>query len=275
MPGTLYVVATPIGNLADASPRALEILAGADLIACEDTRTSRTLLAAHGIAARTIALHAHNERTATARLIAALREGRNVALVSDAGTPAVSDPGALVVAAAHREGIRVVPVPGPSAAIAAYSAAGFTGGRFLFAGFLPARSAKALDQLDVPCPVILYEAPHRIAATVRALLERFGPAREIVIAREMTKKFEEVARMRLGDAPAWLEAGPHRQQGEFVLVLGPGEPKAAAPAPDPERVLDVLLEALPASEAARLAARITGAPKNALYRAALARKRKT
>ncbi|MEW5863565.1 MAG: 16S rRNA (cytidine(1402)-2'-O)-methyltransferase [Pseudomonadota bacterium] len=274
MPGTLYVVATPIGNLADASPRALEVLAGADLVACEDTRTSRTLFAAHGIAARTVALHAHNERAATARLIAALREGKNVALVSDAGTPAVSDPGALVVAAAHREGIRVVPVPGPSAAIAAYSAAGFAGGRFLFAGFLPAPPGKALDALDLPWPVILYEAPHRIAATVRALLERFGPEREIVIAREMTKKFEEVARMRLGDAPAWLEAEPHRRQGEFVLVLGPGEAKAAASAPDPERVLDLLLEALPASEAARLAARITGAPKNALYRAALARARK-
>jgi 16S rRNA (cytidine1402-2'-O)-methyltransferase len=274
VPGTLYVVATPIGNLADASPRALEVLAGADLVACEDTRTSRTLFAAHGIAARTVALHAHNERAATARLIAALREGKNVALVSDAGTPAVSDPGALVVAAAHREGIRVVPVPGPSAAIAAYSAAGFAGGRFLFAGFLPTPPGKALDALDVPWPVILYEAPHRIAATLRALLERFGPEREIVIAREMTKKFEEVARMRLGDAPAWLEAEPHRRQGEFVLVLGPGEAKAAASAPDPERVLDLLLEALPASEAARLAARITGAPKNALYRAALARARK-
>lgn len=271
MPGTLYVVATPIGNLADASPRALEILAGADLVACEDTRTSRTLLAAHGIAARTVALHAHNERAATARLVAALREGKDVALVSDAGTPAVSDPGALLVAAAHREGIRVVPVPGPNAAIAAYSASGFAGGRFLFAGFLPAPPGKALDSLDVPCPVILYEAPQRIAATVRALIERFGPEREIVIARELTKKFEEVARMKLADAPGWLEADPHRRQGEFVLVLGPGEAKAAAGAPDPERVLDLLLDALPASEAARLAARITGAPKNRLYRAALAR----
>jgi 16S rRNA (cytidine1402-2'-O)-methyltransferase len=275
VPGTLYIVATPIGNLADASPRALEALAAADLVACEDTRTSRTLLAAHGIAARAVALHAHNERAASARLIAALREGKSVALVSDAGTPAVSDPGALVVAAAHREGIRVVPVPGPSAAIAAYSAAGFAGGRFLFAGFLPAPPGKALDTLDVPYPVILYEAPHRVAATVRALLGRFGPAREIVIARELTKKFEEVARMKLADAPAWLQAEPHRRQGEFVLVLGPGEAKAAAGAPDAERVLDLLLEALPASEAARLAARITGAPKNALYRAALARARKT
>lgn len=274
MPGTLYVVATPIGNLADASRRALEVLAAADLVACEDTRTTRKLLAAHGIAARTVALHAHNERAATGRLIAALREGKNVALVSDAGTPAVSDPGALLVAAAHREGIRVVPVPGPSAAIAAYSAAGFGGATFLFAGFLASPPEKALDALDVPYPVILYEAPHRIAATVRALLERFGPEREIVIARELTKKFEEVARMPLGDAPGWLAADPHRSQGEFVLVLGPGDAKAAAPAPQPERVLELLLEALPASEAARLAARITGAPRNALYRAALARARK-
>lgn len=274
MPGTLFVVATPIGNLADASPRALEALRGADLVACEDTRTTRVLLAAHGIAAKTTALHAHNERAAGEKLLQALREGRSVALVSDAGTPAVSDPGALLVAAAHREGIRVVPVPGPTAAIAAWSASGFDAGRFLFVGFLPAKPqnlARALAALDDALPIVLYEAPHRVAATVAALLERFGPSRELVIARELTKKFEEIARMPLRDAPAWLQAGPHRQQGEFVLVLGPGEARAAARAPDPGEVLGLLLEALPASDAARLAARITGAPRNALYREALER----
>ncbi len=155
MPGTLYVVATPIGNLADASPRSIDVLRAADLVACEDTRTSRTLLARHGIAARTVALHAHNERAATEKLLRALREGSQVALVSDAGTPGVSDPGALLVAAAHREGLRVVPVPGPNAAVTAYSAAGFAGDRFLFAGFLPAKPAKALDGLEGPWPVIL------------------------------------------------------------------------------------------------------------------------
>jgi 16S rRNA (cytidine1402-2'-O)-methyltransferase len=272
MSGILYVVATPIGNLADASPRALEALRAADLVACEDTRTSRTLLARHGIAARTVALHQHNERTASAKLAAALREGKNVALVTDAGTPGVSDPGASLVEAAHREGLRVVPVPGPSAALAALSAAGFAADKFLFAGFLPsARAArrKALGALDLPYPVVFYEAPHRVREALEDLLERFGAAREVVIARELTKKFEEVARLPLGEAAAWLDAQPHREQGEFVLVLAPGTETRPAAAMDPARVLGLLLEALPASEAARLAARITGAPRNALYKMAL------
>jgi 16S rRNA (cytidine1402-2'-O)-methyltransferase len=271
--GILFVVATPIGNLADAGPRALETLCRADVVACEDTRTTRTLLARHGIERETLALHAHNERAAGAKLLAELRAGRNVALVSDAGTPAVSDPGALLVAAAHGAGLRVVPVPGANAAIAAYSAAGFVAERFLFAGFLPPRPAarrKALEALDLPWPIIFYEAPHRVRECVADLLARFGGEREIVLARELTKKFEEVARMPLAQAPAWLAAGAHRQQGEFVLVLGPGA--AAAPAlAEAERVLAVLLESLPPGEAARLAARISGAPRNALYRKALER----
>lgn len=267
--GTLYVVATPIGNLADSSPRSIEALRAAELVACEDTRTSRTLLAHHGIAARTVALHAHNEREAGEKLLRALREGRSVALVSDAGTPAVSDPGALLVAAAHREGIRVVPLPGPNAAVAAYSASGFAAERFLFAGFLPAKAGKALDALDGPWAAILYEAPHRVLATVGALLERFGPEREIAIAREISKKFEEIARMKLADAPAWLAAGPHRQQGEFVLVLGPGEERRTPM--DAERVLGLLLESLPAAEAAKLAAKLTGVPRKDLYALAVKR----
>ena len=272
-PGTLYVVATPIGNLADAAPRALETLRRADVVVCEDTRTTRTLLARHGIERPTLALHAHNERAATAKLLAELQAGRSVALVSDAGTPGVSDPGALLVEAAHRAGMRVVPVPGPSAAVAAYSAAGFVADRFLFVGFLPAKASarrQALAALDVPWPLILYEAPHRVRVCVQDLLERFGGEREIVIARELTKKFEETARLPLAAAPAWLEADAHRQQGEFVLVLAPGAPAR----PDEgaaQRVLDALLEALPASEAAKLAARITGVPRNALYKRALER----
>lgn len=271
--GTLFVVATPIGNLADASPRALEVLRAADLLACEDTRTTRTLLARHGIERTTTALHAHNERAATEKLLGELRGGRSVALVTDAGTPGVSDPGALLVEAAHRAGVRVVPVPGPSAAIAALSAAGFAADRFLFVGFLPPKPAarrKALAGLDAACPVILYEAPHRVRETAADLLERYGGAREVVIARELTKKFEELARLPLAEAPAWLEAHGHRQQGEFVLVLGPA-PCAAPGADEGARVLDALLEVLPPSEAARLAARITGAPRNALYRRALKR----
>ena len=272
-PGTLFVVATPIGNLADASPRALQALRAADLVACEDTRTTRTLLARHGIEARTLALHEHNERTAAGRLIEALRQGHNVALVSDAGTPGLSDPGALLVEQAHGAGIRVSPLPGPSAAAEAFSASGFPADRFLFAGFLPAAPAarrKALEELDLPFPVILYEAPHRIAEALQDLLDRFGGARQIVIARELTKKFEEVVRLPLAEAPAWLSAQPHRTQGEFVLVLSPGEPRTAA-AKDAERTLEVLLEELSPSDAARLAARITGAPKRELYRKAMER----
>ena len=273
MTGTLYVVATPIGNLADASPRAIDTLRAADLIACEDTRTSRTLLARHGINARTVALHEHNERTAAPKLIDALRQGKNVALISDAGTPALADPGAWLVAQAHRAGIPVRPIPGPSAAPAALSAAGFAASRFLFAGFLPPSAAarrKALEALDLPLPVVLYEAPHRVRETLADLVARFGSEREIAIARELTKKFEEVARLPLGAALDWLDERPEREQGEFALVLAPGEERPAT-AMDAERVLAVLLEALPPSEAAKLAARITGVPKSALYRKAIER----
>jgi 16S rRNA (cytidine1402-2'-O)-methyltransferase len=272
-PGTLYVVATPIGNLADAGARALEVLRQADVVACEDTRTTRTLLARHGIERPTLALHAHNERAASEKLLGELRAGRSVALVTDAGTPGVSDPGALLVEAAHRAGVRVVPVPGPNAAIAAWSAAGFTADRFLFVGFLPAKAAarrKALEALALPWPMIFYEAPHRVLECVQDLEARYGGERELFIARELTKKFEETVRLPLARAQDWLQAGAHRQQGEFVLVLGPGASAAPAVA-EAERVLGVLLEALPASEAARLAARITGAPRNALYRKALLR----
>ncbi|HEU4353568.1 MAG TPA: 16S rRNA (cytidine(1402)-2'-O)-methyltransferase [Burkholderiales bacterium] len=267
------MVATPIGNLADASPRSLETLRSVDLVACEDTRTTRTLLARHGISARTVALHAHNERRAAAGLIAALREGKGVALVSDAGTPGVSDPGAWLVAEAHRAGIRVSPVPGPNAAAAALSASGFTAPRFVFAGFLPASAParrKALEALEAPCPVVIYEAPHRVAETLQDLKEKFGNAREIVIARELTKKFEELARLPLGEAPRWLAERPQRGQGEFVLVLAPGAEQERH-ALDADKVLEVLLDAVTPSEAARLASRITGAPKNVLYRKTLRR----
>jgi 16S rRNA (cytidine1402-2'-O)-methyltransferase len=270
-PAVLYVVATPIGNLADASARSIEVLQNVDLIACEDTRTTRTLLARHGIAARTVALHAHNERRAAAGLVAALSAGRSVALVSDAGTPGVSDPGAWLVAEAHRAGIRVSPVPGPSAAAAALSASGFAAPRFLFAGFLPAGATarrKVIEALEVPYPVVIYEAPHRVAETLRDLQEKFGDAREIVVGRELTKKFEELVRLPLGEAPQWLAAGAQRAQGEFVLVLAPGAEQERR-ALDPDQVLEVLLDAVAPSEAARLAARITGASRNALYRKAI------
>ena len=271
--GTLYVVATPIGNLADASPRSIEVLRRVAVIACEDTRTSQALLARFDISTPTTPLHAHNERRAGAKLLQVLQAGKDVALVSDAGTPGISDPGGFLVENAHRAGIRVVPVPGPSAASAAVSASGFAGGGYLFAGFLPATGAarrKALAALKTGLPVVFYEAPHRVLDTVKDLAERFGTEREIVIARELTKKFEEVARIRLGEASAWLSSGPHRQQGEFVLVLASAEERVD-PLAEGERVLALLLESLPASDAAKLAARITGAPRNALYRLALER----
>ena len=278
MTGTLWVVATPIGNLADASERALEALRQVDVIACEDTRVTRTLLARFGIDTPTTALHEHNEREASAELVRRLRAGETVALVSDAGTPGVSDPGAFLVGQAHASGVRVSPVPGPSAAAAAISVAGFPSAQFHFAGFLPASPAgrrKALETLDLPVPLVLYEAPHRIARAVADLLERFGPEREVVIGRELSKKFEEVARLRLGDAEAWLDGAPHRKQGEFVLVVAPGsERPARAAAPDGEQVLGILLESLTPSEAAWVAARISGEPKNVLYQKALASRKK-
>ena len=274
--GTLYVVATPIGNLADASPRVLETLRAVDLVACEDTRKTRTLLARHGIGTRMVAVHDHNEREAAGGLIAALREGKSVALVTDAGTPGVADPGALLVADAHRAGLRVSPVPGPSAAAAAFSAAGFAAPGFRFCGFLPASGTarrKAIESLDGPLPAILFEAPHRIARTLGDLAEALGAEREIALARELSKKFEEVARLTLGEAQDWL-AAPHRQQGEFVIVVSAGEAKDAQ-ALDPDRVLEVLLESLAPSEAAKIAARLTGLPKNELYRRALARSKES
>jgi 16S rRNA (cytidine1402-2'-O)-methyltransferase len=271
-PGNLLVVATPIGNLDDSSPRSIEALRSADLIACEDTRKTRTLLARHGIEAPTVPLHEHNEKAEARKLIKMMLQGKTIALVTDAGTPGLSDPGALLVEAAHRAGVRVSPLPGPSAAAAALSASGFSAERFFFAGFLPASPAarrKALAGLDMPWPVVLYEAPHRIVETVGDLIEAFGPGRDVAVAREISKKFEEVARMPLGEAPAWLEV-PHRQQGEFVLVLAPGEPRPPAEV-DADRVLGVLLESLSPSDAAKAAARITGLPRRELYRKALDR----
>jgi len=270
--GALYVIATPIGNLGDASPRVIESLGSVDVVACEDTRYSRPLLAHFGISARTVALHQHNERPAAEGLIKRIQDGSSVALISDAGTPGVSDPGAILVELAHKEKIRVVPVPGPSAAIAAFSASGFSGGRFMFAGFLPSAAAARraeIAKLDGPYPLILYEAPHRILKTVTDLAAHFGATREIVIARELSKMFEEIARMPLGEACAWVEGGPHRQQGEFVIVLGPGSPVSAREDTRGQEILDILLEVVAPSEAARIAARITGAPRNQLYRDAL------
>jgi len=272
--GTLYVVATPIGNLEDITLRALKVLAAADVIAAEDTRTSASLLARHGIGTRPVALHEHNEARRAQQVVEWLREGRSVALVSDAGTPGLSDPGAIVVARAMAAGLRVVPIPGPNAAVAAYSASGFPGGRFMFYGFLPARAAArraAIAELaHLPCALIFYEAPHRILECVDDLAAALPGARTIVIARELTKVFESIASMPLGEAPAWLRADANRQRGEFALIVSEAPEGGSAARPEWVPVLEGLLAELPVAQAVRLTCASTGARRKAVYERALA-----
>jgi 16S rRNA (cytidine1402-2'-O)-methyltransferase len=271
--GQLYVVATPIGNLEDITLRALAVLAGAGLVAAEDTRTAGVLLDRHGIRARLVPLHEHNERRAAEVVLAALREGSDVALVSDAGTPAVSDPGAHLVARARAEGFRVTPVPGPNAAVAALSAAGMPGTGFLFHGFLPAKRAarrRALEALrGEPRPLVFYEAPHRVVESVEDLAAVLGGERELVVARELTKLFEEMHRCRLAEAADWLRADANRRKGEFVLIVAGAAGTGAEEPPEFERVLRALLAELPLAQSVRLACAITGAKRNAVYARAL------
>jgi len=273
--GKLYVVATPIGNLADISTRALAVLAQADLVAAEDTRTTGHLLAHYGIAAKLVTLHEHNEMRRAAELVERMSSGETIALVSDAGTPAISDPGALLVARAREAGIAVCPIPGANAAIAALSASGLAAPHFLFYGFLPAKSAArraALEALrGLPHPLVFYEAPHRVLECVAELAAILGGEREMVIARELTKLFEGIHRCRLGEAGAWLAADTNRQRGEFVLIVAGATAAAQEGLPDEaERVLRLLLAELPLKQSAALAAAITGARKNELYARALA-----
>jgi len=267
-PGSLYIVATPIGNLRDITLRALDILKSVDLIAAEDTRTSSVLLSAHGIAAKLIACHDHNERTAAATLVEKLLAGASVALISDAGTPGISDPGAAVVRAARAAGIAIVPLPGPSAVATALSAAGLDGD-WLFHGFLPHKSGdrrRALEALaGEAASLVFYESPHRLLDTVADLAAVLGGERRLLVARELTKRFEEFHDCALAEALEWLQGDENRQRGEFVLIVSGRPAEADAGLKEAERVLAILLEDLPASQAARLAARITGAKKNALY----------
>lgn len=277
---TLYVVATPLGNLRDVTLRALDVLSSVDAIAAEDTRVTARLLARHGIRTRMLSLHEHNEARRTREIVALLEEGRSVALVSDAGTPAVSDPGAKLVRAIGESGFAIVPVPGPSAVIAALSVSGIDAPRWLFCGFLPASAGARATDLEglqaLPCALVFYEAPHRIAATLDALAAALAPEREIVIARELTKRFESIHRCRLADAPAWLAADSDRARGEFVLIVTP--PGGGAPAQvleaEWDRTLDVLLPELPLAQAVRLATQLTAAPRKAIYARALAKRGK-
>lgn len=270
--GALYVVATPIGNLADISVRALKVLALADMVACEDTRNTGQLLTRYGLSRPLLAAHQHNEREAAQKIIARLQQGERIALVSDAGTPAVSDPGARIVDAVRDAGLPVIPVAGASAAIAALSASGLLPDQFHFVGFLPARDKQRDNLLATltgsTATLVFYEAPHRIVDTVAALLRVFGPQRRVVMARELSKLFEQIHRCALADAPAWLAADANHQRGEFVLLVE-GATEAADDADEVRRLLAILLEACPVSQAAALAAKITGLKKNALYTLAL------
>ena len=274
----LYVVATPIGNLRDISLRALDVLISADTIAAEDTRNTTNLLMHYSITAnRLMALHQHNERAAAEKVIALLARSQSVALVSDAGTPAISDPGAILVAEVRAAGYRVIPIPGANAALAALSAAGLTAPHFLFYGFLPNKSAarcRALQELiALPYTLIFYEAPHRILECVTDLQSVFGGDRQIVFAREITKLFESIHQCSLAEALVWLNGDTNRQRGEFVLLVsGAATAQQEGLDAETEHVLAALLHELPLKQAVQLAVRITGAGRNELYQRALSLK---
>jgi 16S rRNA (cytidine1402-2'-O)-methyltransferase len=275
--GALYVVATPIGNLADLTLRGIHVLAIVDAVACEDTRHTAPLLRHLGLDKPLLAVHEHNERDAAQAVLARLARGERVAYVSDAGTPAVSDPGAALVAAARAAGHGVVPVPGASSAVAALSVAGDAqAGGFCFVGFLPTRSAEraAVLKAVAQCAAtqVLFEAPHRIEALAQALATQC-PARTTTLCRELTKQFETIATMPASDLPAWLAADAHRVRGEFVLVLHalPASVAAVSEA-EHDTLLIPLLAALPLKQAVAVAAEASGAPRNTLYARALALK---
>jgi len=266
----LYVVATPIGNLSDISLRALHVLQLVHAIACEDKRHTQTMLRQYGIDKPLLAVHEHNEAEAALLVIERLQRGERVAYVSDAGTPAVSDPGARLVAAVRSAGLTILPLPGASSVTAALSVAGLSGGSgFVFAGFLPSKALErdqAVQALQTDTrAVVILEAPHRIEALARAMAP-LGE-RRVTVGRELTKQFEEIATVAAQDFSAWLAAGSQRTRGEFALVLHPGEEAPASD--DGNRVLQLLLAELPLKTAVKLAADITGAPRNELYEAAL------
>jgi 16S rRNA (cytidine1402-2'-O)-methyltransferase len=271
-------VATPIGNLGDITLRALEVLRSVDAIAAEDTRVTGRLLGHYGITRRLIAVHEHNEKRAIAQVLALLRAGQSLALACDAGTPAISDPGALLVAAVRAAGFAVRAVPGANAAAAAVSVSGMSAPHFLFYGFLPPRAAARRQVLaglvKLPFTLVFYEAPHRIAQTFADLAAAFGVARELVIARELTKLFETTHACPLGEAERWLAADPMREKGEFVLVV---EGAAGGEEPDRDRAsrtLAALLAELPLRQAVDLAVKITGGGRSDLYAMALELKKR-
>ena len=274
--GTLYVVATPIGNLGDMVPRAVETLQTVALIAAEDTRHSSRLLSHFSIKTPCIAYHDHSDEARVEQLVARLQGGESIALISDAGTPLVSDPGYRLVRAARQAGIQIVPIPGACAMIAALSAAGLPSDRFAFEGFLPAKQVARCAQLQSlaadPRTLIFYEAPHRILETLQDMAQVFGAEREVVMARELTKTFETIKGDKVSELAVWVESDSNQQRGEIVLLVH-GAPKADNEAMTPEQVhtMTVLLEELPVKQAAALGAKLTGLKKNFLYDWALQR----
>jgi len=271
--GVLYVVATPIGNLGDLTDRARKVLSEVDLIAAEDTRETRRLLAHLGISKRLVSYHDHNESAAARRLIEALSQGQDIALVSDAGTPMVSDPGYVLVASAGEAGIRVVPIPGASAAICALSAAGLPSDRFLFLGFPPRRGAERRVWIESvagePGTLILYESGKRAAGTLADLSSVLGKGRRVVVARELTKRFETFLRGSAGELAARLEADSEQRLGELVILVDGATAEPPGDRKEQERTLRILAEELSLTQAASLAARITGGRRNLLYRLGL------
>lgn len=271
---TLYVVATPIGQLTDITLRALEVLRAVSWVAAEDTRHTQPLLRHHGIEARLLAVHEHNEAVSAEKIVEKLSAGESVAMVSDAGTPGISDPGSRVVARVRAAGFQVVPVPGPSAVVAAMSAAGLPGGEFCFIGFLPPKSAakrRALENFaNAPGHLVFYEAPHRVLETIEDCCAVYGTARSVVIAKELTKLFETFHLCPLGEAAGWFAQDPNRLKGEFVLIIQAEQRPDDAGDIEGERVLSLLIEdGLSVKQAAGLAAKITGAPRKHLYERAL------
>jgi 16S rRNA (cytidine1402-2'-O)-methyltransferase len=273
MTASLYIVATPIGNLADISERAIHVLKSVDLIAAEDTRHSRYLLDHYAIRTPTLSLHNFNEQQRSTQLLMQLQQGKSIALISDAGTPLISDPGYSLVQAAQTHGIKVIPIPGACAAIAALSAAGLPTDRFIFEGFLPIKKTARLQALknlrDETRTLIFYEAPHRIVALLEDMAVALGAEREVAVARELTKLFETIKTGTLAELLTWIKIDHHQQKGEFVVLVKGAPEKKPAAEKAALTTLNILLGELPMSQAVNLTAKISGEKKNKIYELAL------
>ena len=272
--GVLYIVATPLGNLGDISQRAIDTLQRVDLIAAEDTRHSKKLLVHFGIDKPMIAFHEHNERDRSSEILTQLQAGRQIALISDAGTPLISDPGYHLIRQLHDAGIRIVPIPGPSAVVTALCAAGLPTDRFIFEGFLPSKAVareKYLSELARETrTLVFYESPHRLLETLRAMLQSFGLGRRMTLARELTKTFETIRQDTIANIVSWVEANPEQQKGESVLIVeGAAQQPSDRYEVDSDKLLLTLLTCMSVKDAAHHAAQLTGQSKNELYQRAL------